>query len=579
MARHRAREARLLRSVPPYSWLLALLACTDAPDAPDDPGLPDDPGPVVDSPLDTYAPALTVTVDPVIGIRTLVARAEGAPDDALSWSWTADGAPTEHVGPTVPATALWPDQVWEVTVRADGSDARTASASVTVPRPAGGNILMVVLDDVGVDRFNAAAYAPTQARTPTIDALAASGVYFENAYATALCSPTRAALLTGRHGRRTGIGALVGATAMEELRPEAITIPEMLAAARAGTYTSFAVGKWHLSSVTSASGADAARIQGFGSYAGSLSNLTAAGDGYYRWAKTIDGVVVESTTYATTDTIDDAVTRIGAMPEPWFGYVALNAAHVPLDAPPPELTSVDVPQESPETERYLAVLEAADTELARLLASIPREVLDATTIVIVGDNGTSDAGTVPPFDPERGKHSVYEGGVHVPLVIKGPLVVRGGRSDALVHVVDLFATLADLAGAPLAPGDAGLSLALADGTDRTLDGVSLLPWLADPTLPSPRDVVYAEVFGPNGAPPYEEVDARTIRDARWKVIAETSYVTGVTTTQLFDLEAGVWDEGPDLLARGPLEAEQQAAYDRLLAALEAQLAAMPYEGR
>ncbi len=518
---------------------------------------------------------LTVAIDPVTGIRPLAAHASGA-SDAATWSWTVDGARTLHAGPAVPALDILPGETWEVTVT--DTDGRTATTSVVVPAPPGGNILLVILDDVGVDNFNASNVASRQVRTPVLDALAGAGVYFENAYAAPECTPTRAAILTGRHARRTGIGGLIAAANPDELPLDAVTAPEALAEARAGDYTSIAMGKYHLASRRSESGLDAPILQGFSWYAGSNDNLLERPDGYFAWRKSVAGVLQDWTVYATTDTANDAIAQIGGAPEPWFAQLAFNAPHTPIHVPPPELTTVDLPSDAPEDELYGAMLEAVDTELGRVLGALDPEVLQRTTVIVVGDNGTSKPGTAGPFEKDRSKHTMYEGGVHVPLMVVGPLVAAPGRSAALVHVVDIFATIADIAGVPLAPTPTGLALELEDGDLRAIDGVSLLPWFADPALPTAREYVFAELFAPLGPPPYPSRDARTIRDARWKLIEAVSTSLGMQETEFFDLTTSTLDEGQDLLRAGPLTGEQQAAFDRLSAALDAQIAALPYDG-
>ena len=136
---------------------------------------------------------------------------------------------------------------------------------------------------------------------------------------------------------------------------------------------------------------------------------------------------------------------------------------------------------------FRAMVEALDTEIGRLLEGVD---LQRTTVIFLGDNGTTPQVVVPPFDPARAKNTVYEGGVHVPLFVAGAAVeVPGTTCDGLVHAVDLFATALELA---------GVDLAAVLPPDLALDSVSFAPYLADPALPSLRSTLFTEVFKPNG---------------------------------------------------------------------------------
>src|SRR5262249_14983720 len=173
-------------------------------------------------------------------------------------------------------------------------------------------------------------------------------------------------------------------------------------------------------------------------------------------------------TYATTEQVDDAIARIQAMPEPWFLYLAFNAPHQPFHAPPPNLHTYHLfgnPDDTPDL-HFHAAIQAMDTEIGRLLSTLSPAKRERTTIVFLGDNGTPNEAITPPFEPGKAKGTLYEGGVHVPLIVQGRGVRAPGReSDVLVNSVDLFPTVLALLGI-----DA--TTAVADG--RPLDGVSML---------------------------------------------------------------------------------------------------------
>ena len=146
-----------------------------------------------------------------------------------------------------------------------------------------------------------------------------------------------------------------------------------------------------------------------------------------------------------------------------MAWVAFNAPHTPFHIPPTNLHSYGA---NPATNllKYRAAVEAMDTEIGRLLLSVNAATTD---IIFIGDNGTPGQVIQAPYDAAHAKDTLYEGGIRVPLIIKGPSVVSGGRtSNALVHAVDLFSTMLELAGVPLP-------------TTVTLDSKSLIPILSN----------------------------------------------------------------------------------------------------
>jgi len=408
------------------------------------------------------------------------------------------------------------------------------------------NFIIVLADDLGVDKigvysrddlYGHPGEGASPGPTPNIDQLAREGVLFRNAYANPMCSPTRAATLTGRHGFRTGIGTPGNA----ELPLDEVILPELLGA----THHIAAIGKWHLGGQL----ADHPNDSGFGRFIGTLANI----DDYYSWPKTTDGVTVQGrSVYATTDNVDDAIAVINEFgSEPWFVWLAFNAPHTPFHAPPQELHSFELsgaPTNTP-VDHFEAAVEALDSELGRLLDSIPEAVLADTTIIFVGDNGSPRRAVELPFDGRRAKGTVFEGGINVPFIVKSPHVPaehRGEESLALVHVVDLYDTVAEIAGV----------------VSRAEDSVSLLPYLADParsTLPA-RPYVYAEQFSPNGEGPYTS-EERGIRDERYKLIWRDG-----TYQEFFDLEEDPFED--ENLLDGALSTAEQASFAQLVASVD-----------
>ncbi|MCA9492814.1 MAG: sulfatase-like hydrolase/transferase, partial [Myxococcales bacterium] len=287
---------------------------------------------------------------------------------------------------------------------------------------------------------------------------------------------------------------------------------------------------------------------------------------YYRWRKWLaDGTIETSSTYATTDTVNDGLAFLEEASEPWLLHVSFNAVHEPLEAPPPELhTRGDLDGASP-LEIQRAMVEALDRELGRLLAALTPEVRARTLIIVAGDNGTNDEVFEDPTQV-GGKLSFLESGLRVPLVVAGPQVrVPGSESLALVSLVDVFPTVAEVAGVDLT------TLPDVDDPSRPLilDGLSLLPVLAHPRREL-HDTLYTEVFHPNGAEVEHDKDRVAVRDRRYKLVR---YRTG-GDEEFYEIDRVTFRDGPELLAGGALTAPQQAALDRLRAEDDARTAAM-----
>lgn len=353
------------------------------------------------------------------------------------------------------------------------------------------NVLVVVLDDVGKEMLQSYGLFKTAVSTPTIDALAQSGVVFTDAWSNPTCSPTRAALQTGRYSFRTGLGEVVHG--QDALSTDEVLIPAMLDLGTGGRWSHAAFGKWHLGSTAAVGGLDAPNLMGYEHFAGSMGNLKAP-ESYFAWNRVENGVSSVSTNYATTQTVDDALEWMAAAKGPWFCLLAFNAPHDPFHEPPSELHGQDLstagPPEVDPRPYYEAMIEAVDTEIGRLLSSPTfRAVEDRTTIILLSDNGTPKTVAPTPQFGAKLKGSLHEGGISVPLIVSGPRVAQPGtQSSALVHVVDVFATVADIAGVDL---DATLP------AGRQVDGRSLVPFLENTDASSEHGSLLSEAFLPN----------------------------------------------------------------------------------
>lgn len=421
---------------------------------------------------------------------------------------------------------------------------------------AGNNILLIIADDYGIDGNSLYNTSPTALLppTPNINALAANGIRFTNAYAYPLCSPSRSALLTGRYGFRTGTGDVVSMAANNSLKAAEFTLPDAFAANPSLGYQLKHFGKWHLTA--GPNNRAPSTLGGWPAYAGSLGGEVAS---YTSWTKVItDGTTpgtssATSTTYATSDVVNDAVPWIQAQTaanKPWFAWVAFNAPHFPFHLPTPtslcphyaSLSGTTNDINNNRLSYYNAMVEAMDTEIGRLLNAVN---YNTTTVIFVGDNGTNLQVLQSPFPSGHGKDTLYEGGVRVPMIIRGASVVAPGRiSPVLTHVVDLYATILEIA---------GINLATTIPRDVILDSKSLLPILQN--QPLARSRLYSESFDVS-AP---TSGGRMLRDDRYKLIRNA---TG--TDEFYDLLNDPY-ESSNLVTGGvnAMTLERQTYYHRL----------------
>ncbi len=391
------------------------------------------------------------------------------------------------------------------------------------------NVLLVVIDDLGEDLLATSC-------TPTLDSLAGRGLTLANYYTPPVCSPTRAALLTGRYGMHTGIGKVIRTNisgGQVGLNPDEQTLPELLPA-----HASALVGKWHLSP-PSPDQLLQPHVHGFEAFAGTMDSFS-GNHHYYNWPRAEHGAIEVVLEYATTVTTDDALAQLA--PWPWLLVVAYHAPHDPFQAPPPELLSCS-PRGTDDRGLAEAMVEALDAELGRLLAAVPRD----TYVFVVSDNGSARSIVQPPYDPLHAKGSVYDGGVNVPAWVYGP-GVPVATVQTPVAAVDLLPTILELAGQPL-PAD--------------VDGVSFAPYLSGDLTPH-RQVAYVERFAPNQPPGQWQVDSwdRAVISAdRWKLIR---HLAGAD--ELYDLAA---DPLETANLYPPQTPDQAAHYAALLAELTA----------
>ncbi|MGE0756377.1 MAG: sulfatase-like hydrolase/transferase [Pirellulaceae bacterium] len=366
--------------------------------------------------------------------------------------------------------------------------AQAADQGVGRPRP---NIVFLLADDLG---WSDVGYHGSEIRTPQIDRLAQAGARLEAFYVQPVCSPTRAALMTGRYPMRHGLQVgVVRPWAQYGLPLEERTLAQALGDAG---YTTAICGKWHLGHFQPAY---LPTRRGFrhqyGHYNGALDYFTHERDGGFDWHR--DDQVCRDAGYTTELLGDEAVRLIEQQDSrtPLFLYVPFNAPHTPLQALPEHLQQYQHLAD-PQRRTYAAMVHAVDEQIGRIAAAIEkRGMLDQTLFIFSSDNGGPIRQGATNGKLRAGKGTLYEGGTRVAAWAcwRGQ-IPAGTQVDVPLHMVDWFPTLCGLAGASL---DQPLPL---DGRDA---------WAAiTQGAPSPHDAILLNTTPRGGA----------IRVGNWKLV-------------------------------------------------------------
>ncbi len=315
--------------------------------------------------------------------------------------------------------------------------------SIYNPTSSKPNILLVIADDMGLDAcpgYNLGTYKPSM---PNLENMMNTGVRFNNVWSYPTCSPTRSSILTGKYGFRTGVMKVD-----DELSTSEISIQNYLDSQLGSAYNHAVIGKWHLSNDLN----HPTNI-GINYYAGSLLGGLPS---YWNWRLTENNLTSTTTEYNTTKSTNLAIDWIENQTQPWFLWLAYNAPHAPLHLPLDGLHSQGVlPTDEASIDTnpmpyYMAMIESIDSEIGRLLNAMSTEEKENTVIIFIGDNGTPSA-VAQEYNTRRVKGTVYQGGINVPMIISGKDVTRFNEAEnALINTTDLFATIASIAGVPVA---------------------------------------------------------------------------------------------------------------------------------
>ena len=322
----------------------------------------------------------------------------------------------------------------------------TAVAPVPAAEPAKKpNVVFILADDLG--RNDCGFMGGTEIKTPQIDKLAAAGAKLDAFYVQPVCSPTRAAFMTGRYPMRHGLQVgVVRPWAQYGLPLDERTLPQAL---KEAGYATAICGKWHLGHF------DLAYLptqRGFdhqyGHYNGALDYFTHIRDGGFDWHR--DDKVCRDEGYSTQLIAKEAVKFVEetAGKKPFFLYVPFNAVHAPHQVPDKYLAAY--PKLTGERKKYAGMLAAMDEAVGQIVAAVEKAgVRGDTLFVFSSDNGGPQPGVVTDNGKFRaGKATLYEGGVRVAACVTWDGKIKAGSTvTEPLHVVDLYPTLVKLTGA------------------------------------------------------------------------------------------------------------------------------------
>ena len=391
------------------------------------------------------------------------------------------------------------------------------------------NILLIVSDDLGYGDLGV--YGSRDIPTPNIDRLANSGIRFTNAYVSGpYCSPTRAGLMTGRYPQRFG----------HEFNPDGspeyglpLTETTMADRLKAAGYRTALFGKWHLGSADRLHPTRRGFEEFYGFLGGSHSYMHVADidDGTNKPDPLLDGTKPAASVSYLTDALGDRASRFIAQhaSEPFFLYLAFNAAHTPMEAPERYLARFPSIAD-PRRRTYAAMVSAMDDAIGRTLATLRDQKLEENTLVIfLNDNGgpTMPTTTVNGSSngPLRGsKRQTWEGGIRVAFAMSWKGHLTAGRVDERPIIqLDVL---------PTALAAAGIAAKASE-----FDGVNLLPFVTGQVQGEPHDALYWRLGG-----------MMAIRRGEWKLVkTREGPLIDVDPSVLHDLtEAGLYNLSEDI---------------------------------
>ena len=421
-----------------------------------------------------------------------------------------------------------------------------ADGSKPAARP---NIIFILIDDQGYGDFSC--HGNPVLKTPNFDRLHDEGVRFTDFHVSPTCSPTRCSLMTGRHEFKSGVTHTI--MERERMSLKATTLAEVL---RSSGYTTGIFGKWHLGDEPDhwpdKRGFDEMFIHGAGgigqSYPGSCGD--APGNTYFSPAILHNGKFEKTDGYCTDVFFRQATQWMESVKgrQPFFCYLATNAPHMPLQVRPEDERRY-AGKVRPDVAKFFGMLANIDDNVGRLLARLDEWGIQRQTLVILMNDNGGTVG-VPLWNAGmRGeKVTPWEGGTRG-LVLRWPGALKPADVDRLAAHIDVFPTLAELAGAKVPQQVA-----------KMFDGRSLVPLLRNPAAAWPDRCLFTHVGRwPKGQAAASKYRQCRVRNQRYSLVCDTK--DGSKRWELYDLKAD-YGEKHDIAGEHPEIVKQlEAAYD------------------
>jgi arylsulfatase len=419
------------------------------------------------------------------------------------------------------------------------ADSPCMADSLAGKRP---NIIFILTDDQGYGDLSC--HGNPILQTPNIDRLHAEGRRFTDFHVSPTCSPTRAALLTGRHEFKNGVTHTT--QERERLAPNATTLAELL---KSAGYTTGIFGKWHLGDEPdrwpTRRGFDEMFIHGAGgigqTYEGSCGD--APDNSYFDPAilHLHNGKFVKTKGYCTDVFFAQALSWIDKVrgTQPFFCYIATNAPHAPLDVRPEDEDRYKDKVDSAELAKFYGMIANIDDNVGRLLARLNEwQIENSTLVIFMNDNGGTVGAKAFNADMRGSKNSPWLGGTRAASLWRWPGAIEPANCDRLTAHIDFFPTIAELAGA-----------ALTSELTSQVEGRSLVPLLDDTKAAWDDRTLFTHIGRwPKGADIDDYKYAKcSVRNERWHLVCNSD---GPNRWQLFDVQDDP-GEASDLAASHP----------------------------